>query len=255
MQKIISIITVNFNNLIGLTRTVESVIKQTLRSKIDFIVIDGESNDGSKEYLDIISDSLDYFVSEKDLGIYDAMNKGIKQSKGKYILFLNSGDYLINDQVIRNILLYDIWSNFDLILFDCVDSKDNVLKNYGQGLNLKYLSTKTFAHQSTFINRNLFFEFGIYNINYRIISDWVFFSNIFIKTTPKCFYKNIKITKMDDKIGISSNPMSYLMYKNDREKIDKQRLTELRNLLYYFLFKFYYHSLFYKYFRKIKQYV
>ena len=85
-MKKLSIITINYNNLNGLKTTVESVLNQSWQL-FEFIVIDGGSIDGSKEYLGLQKDKIDYCVSEPDKGIYNAMNKGIKEAKGDYLYF------------------------------------------------------------------------------------------------------------------------------------------------------------------------
>ena len=96
MAPLISIITVNFNDKIGLERTLESVFSQNFRN-FEYLVIDGGSNDGSKELLEKNSEKINYWVSEPDKGIYNAMNKGISFAKGEYLIFLNSGDHLKNE--------------------------------------------------------------------------------------------------------------------------------------------------------------
>ena len=84
----ISIITINYQNLEGLKKTVQSVINQTY-SNIEYIVIDGNSEDGTKEFLESQDSNIEYWISEPDKGIYNAMNKGILKAKGDYLLFLN----------------------------------------------------------------------------------------------------------------------------------------------------------------------
>ena len=96
MAPLISIITVNFNDKIGLERTLESVFSQNFRN-FEYLVIDGGSNDGSKDLLEKNSEKINYWVSEPDKGIYNAMNKGISFAKGEYLIFLNSGDHLKNE--------------------------------------------------------------------------------------------------------------------------------------------------------------
>ena len=90
---ILSIITINYNNLEGLRSTLNSVFKQTY-SDYEYIVIDGGSSDGSEEYLASQGNEITYWISEKDKGIYHAQNKGLSKAKGDYVLFLNSGDEL-----------------------------------------------------------------------------------------------------------------------------------------------------------------
>ena len=88
----ISIITICLNEIGTIEKTCESIIEQSY-DNYEWIVIDGASNDGTIEYLSNFQDRILHFVSEKDEGIYDAMNKGIKLSSGKYVIFLNGGDY------------------------------------------------------------------------------------------------------------------------------------------------------------------
>ena len=84
----LSVITINYNNLEGLTRTCESVTSQSSR-EFEWIVIDGGSTDGGKEYLETLDLKPNYWCSERDNGIYSAMNKGIDMAHGEYMLFLN----------------------------------------------------------------------------------------------------------------------------------------------------------------------
>lgn len=98
----LSIITVNLNDKTGLEKTIKSVISQSF-SDFEFIIIDGESTDGSIDIINQYKSKISYWVSEKDSGIYNAMNKGIRQAKGEYLYFLNSGDALHNENVLHHI--------------------------------------------------------------------------------------------------------------------------------------------------------
>ena len=90
MKPLFSIITVTYNAVDTLERTIRSVISQ--REHIEYIIIDGGSTDGTQEIVDVYKSYISYFVSEKDSGIYDAMNKGLKAATGEYVWFLNAGD-------------------------------------------------------------------------------------------------------------------------------------------------------------------
>ena len=90
-----SIITINYNNSEGLRQTIDSVVSQTYH-EYEYIVIDGGSTDGSVDIIGFFSDKVDYWVSEKDRGIYHAMNKGVAQAHGDYCIFMNSGDSFYN---------------------------------------------------------------------------------------------------------------------------------------------------------------
>ena len=99
----LSIITINYNNKEGLQKTITSVVSQTVK-EFEWVVIDGGSTDGSKELIEKYTDHIDYYVSEPDKGIYNAMNKGIHASHGKYLQFLNSGDSLHDNDTIERVL-------------------------------------------------------------------------------------------------------------------------------------------------------
>lgn len=103
-MKIISIITINYNNKVGLKKTIESVIQQDFNS-FEFIVIDGGSTDGSYDVIQEYRNYIDYWVSEPDKGIYNAMNKGITIARGEYCNFMNSGDFFYDKNVLSSIFV------------------------------------------------------------------------------------------------------------------------------------------------------
>jgi len=98
----LSIISINLNNVAGLQKTIESVWPQTF-TDYEYIIIDGGSTDGSIDIIKKYSDKITYWISEKDNGIYHAMNKGIEVAKGDYCLFLNSGDWLVDKKILENV--------------------------------------------------------------------------------------------------------------------------------------------------------
>ncbi|HNW57942.1 MAG TPA: glycosyltransferase, partial [Bacteroidales bacterium] len=102
MERKLSIITVNRNNAEGLRKTIASVIAQTY-GNYEFVIIDGASTDESLEVIRKNAGRISYWISEPDNGTYHAMNKGIKVSAGEYCLFLNSGDYLVDKNVLEKI--------------------------------------------------------------------------------------------------------------------------------------------------------
>jgi glycosyltransferase involved in cell wall biosynthesis len=176
-KPLISIITVNLNDIEGLKKTMTSVFGQTFK-EFEYIVIDGGSTDGSKEYIESHSDKIDYWESVPDNGIFHAMNKGILKSTGKYLQFLNSGDWLYNEKVLDTI---------SKDLFDCNILFGNVVKvkpngekylekgPQGKDITLDTLFRGTVHHGSSFIDRNLFTQYGLYDEELKIVSDWKFF--------------------------------------------------------------------------------
>ena len=167
----LSVITINFNNLTGLQHTCESIAAQTLQ-EFEWIVIDGGSTDGGKEYMEQFRRKPDYFVSEKDAGVYDAMNKGIAASHGEYLLFLNSGDFLVDGNVLQQVI--DNWQEADIVYGDaffCRGSEEHE-EHYPEYFSLyDYWRIYTMCHQATFIRASLLQERG-YDTKYRIVADF-----------------------------------------------------------------------------------
>ncbi len=169
----LSIITINYNNLDGLKRTVESVVNQTWQ-EFEYIVIDGGSTDGSAEYLECQNEHIDYWISEPDKGIYNAMNKGIAKATGEYLLFLNSGDHLFSETVLQE--NHSRITDYDLIYFNIQNVGYNFSKiiSYPGKLRFSDMFFGILSHQSTFIKRELFNKVGLYDEKLKIVSDWKF---------------------------------------------------------------------------------
>ena len=172
----ISIITINLNNKDGLKETIDSVINQTY-SDIEYIIIDGGSTDGSVDIIKEYNDKISYWISEKDKGIYNAMNKGIRVSTGDYLLFLNSGDHLIENNVLEKVFPYLDGTDFVYGNEWKVNErrKGNIPYEavYPNKLDESFFRRTSLPHQSTFIKRELLKDW--YNENYKIISDWILF--------------------------------------------------------------------------------
>lgn len=166
-----SIITVNLNNACGLEDTIKSVINQTCHS-FEFLIIDGGSTDNSKSIIEKYKSHINYCVSESDKGIFNAMNKGIKASKGDYLIFMNSGDCFYDKNVLEQSLNY---LGTDFVIGDIKRKDNDKLLNY----ELSDISMMTFykgaiPHQATFHKRSLFAD-SLYDEQLRISSDWKFF--------------------------------------------------------------------------------
>lgn len=216
-----SIITINYNDRLGLQKTIESVINQTYTG-IEFIVVDGESSDGSKGIIEQHSNQITKWVSEKDKGIYHAMNKGIKMAIGDYLLFLNSGDILIDNEVVKA-ASNEMKDNKDLYYGDIYfKRKDQTTKEtFPEQLTFDFFYYNNLSHQATFIKRTLFDDLFFYNESYKIAADWEFFIYAVCKANVSYRHLPIYITLYDGS-GISSNDGNKEIVTKERElTIDK----------------------------------
>lgn len=169
-----SIITINRNYAKGLERSIKSVIGQTYKD-IEYIVIDGGSTDDSKAVIERHEDSIAYWVSESDRGIYHAMNKGIKVATGEYVLFLNSGDVLASADVLAAV--HDTLRRNDTDYFtgavDIVSLRGQKISQFvpPAQVSLFYFIFSALQHQGTFIRRKLLAD-SLYDESLKICADW-----------------------------------------------------------------------------------
>lgn len=198
----LSIITINYNDFSGLEKTIKSVIAQTFKD-FQYIVIDGGSTDGSKEILEKYRNFLDIAVSEKDNGIYNAMNKGAAYATGEYLLFLNSGDELFDETTLENVCKKEISADIVCGRVLNYSEKDSYIKIPPKVVTLYTFIGGSLPHPSAFIKRSLFQKVGGYSEAYRIISDWCFFVEATL--IERCSYSTIAdiITRFN-RFGLSS---------------------------------------------------
>jgi glycosyltransferase involved in cell wall biosynthesis len=218
-SKLLSIITINFNNRVGLEKTINSVKNQTNRS-FEYIIIDGGSTDGSIKIIEDNLNVINYWVSEKDKGVYNAMNKGIRAATGDYLLFLNSGDYFYDSSALTKVLNYPLQE--DIIYGDLYLEGSEVLtlKNYPSKVTFNYFFSylESLPHPSSLIKKSLFSRVGLYNEEFLIISDWEFWLKaIFLHQAT---YKKIPVPISVFNInGISSAQTNILKTKLEKEVV------------------------------------
>jgi glycosyltransferase involved in cell wall biosynthesis len=166
-----SVITINFNNLDGLIKTVESVLSQSYEL-IEYIIIDGGSSDGSKEFLIENSQQIDFWVSEKDNGVYHAMNKGLNIAKGDFCIFLNSGDFFYDKFVLEKVN-FSLDKNYSLIYGIILWEIHREMWNPMVGYKSYEITKKSeIPHQGCFFNTNELKAIGGYKEEFKIVSDW-----------------------------------------------------------------------------------
>lgn len=197
-----SIITITYNNLDGLRRTADSVSAQTYRD-MEWIVVDGGSTDGTKEWLDNAQCTMRnaQFLSEPDKGVYDAQNKGIRLAKGGFCFFLNAGDTFCGADVLERMMAdcgeADIVYGNELV----VDAEGKRV-GYCKGVenpSFVDLYNSCMKHQATFIRRTLFDRYGTYDSTMRICADfdW-FFRVIAFHDEVRLLYKDVDVAYFEN---------------------------------------------------------
>ncbi len=175
----ISIITVCLNSEETIEETIKSVINQKL-ADIEYIVIDGDSQDRTLSIIKSYKHLISRILSEKDEGIYDAMNKGINISSGDYIYFLNADDYLINDFVIQEVTQF-LSDNpaFDVVYGNIqvrhLHQKPSLHQPPLPDKILHELICNALPHQATFARRSILKKMGGFNSKFKIAADYDWF--------------------------------------------------------------------------------
>lgn len=167
----VSIITVVYNGAQTIEQTILSVLGQTYKN-IEYIIIDGQSTDGTQNIVRKYMDSIDCFISEKDNGIYDAMNKGIRIATGEIIGIINSDDWY-SENAVEQAIDYFTQKEVDLVYGKVCFVEQNGEKKIAQQLPLEMLWYRTVVyHPSVFIKKKIYEQFGFYNLKYKISSDY-----------------------------------------------------------------------------------
>jgi glycosyltransferase family 2 len=188
-KPMVSIITVVFNGEKYLEQTIKSIVNQTYKN-FEYIIIDGGSTDGTIGIIKKYEDKISYWISEKDNGIYDAMNKGIEKANGDWINFMNAGDSFYMDNILENIFLQNDFKNIDVIYgnHNVIYPNKTKIKKAGDINNI--WKGSQFCHQSSFVSSRIHKQCK-FNTSNRIGADFEFFYTIYKKGNVKFKYVDI----------------------------------------------------------------
>ena len=227
----ISIITIVKNDVLNIKNTILSVINQNYKD-FEYIVIDGNSTDGTYEIISEFSNKIDFFISEKDNGIYDAINKGISYATKNLIGIIHSGDLLIDNSLTKIYELSKYYPN-SIIYGDIYYTESIFNHNYKKLYiaNHKFLKKEmTIFHPSTFIPQQIYQKYGKYDTKYKSASDYDFLLKLFLQNV-NFIYLNIPLT-IFSKGGLSTQNISLTLAEN--YYIRKSQIS-IYNALCYFL--------------------
>jgi glycosyltransferase involved in cell wall biosynthesis len=173
----ISLITISYNSAKTIEQTIQSVLLQTYEN-IEYIIIDGASADGTLEIINRYSDKITKIISEKDAGIYDAMNKGITLATGEIIGIINSDDFYKDKFVIEKVVDCFVKNNVDAVYtnLEYVD-RENIDKKVRSWQAGKYSLEKLNSgwappHPTFFVRKEIYEKYGNFNLDFKIAADY-----------------------------------------------------------------------------------
>ena len=214
----LSIITINYNNAEGLRKTLTSVASQTYK-QIEHIIVDAASTDGSVEVIKEYVNEARYDViwsSEKDKGIYDGMNRGIKKATGDYVWILNSGDSAAAGDVVEQMMNVLAVGRIDILSGNIVRICDNK-KEYAplpvkrekdkkprpMDVSMLTFYTATIPQDAAFVQRELYEKYGYFDDKMKICADWKLYLNMIALGGVQPMYVNIDVV-LFDMTGVSN---------------------------------------------------
>jgi glycosyltransferase involved in cell wall biosynthesis len=195
----LSLITVCYNAEKVLEQSLQSAMSQDFQD-FEFVIIDGGSSDKTLEIARKFSSKIGYIISEKDKGIYDAMNKGILAANGEWLYFLNAGDSFYNNQVLSSLFNNPDLAKSDFIYGKVQTKNEPTGVDYitGEPIELKDFYTKyPICHQATFSKKALFDEIGLFNTKYKLAADTEWFARLFKAKSKACTFIDMVIAFYD----------------------------------------------------------
>ncbi len=222
-QPLVSIITVVYNGEAYLEQTIRSVLEQTY-ANIEYIIIDGGSTDGTVDIIKKYEKYIAYWISEKDEGIYDAMNKGIKAASGEIIGLLNADDYYVDSHVLSKVKNAFSASSADVVYGDIfLKTQTSTVLSKAHIIGLKYKlfpyslnwiwAGMIIGHPASFIKKNIYDEIGVYDTRFKISADYDFIFKV-INAKKKFYYLPEPLVFFRDG-GVSTSNLKQ-KYKEDK---------------------------------------
>jgi putative colanic acid biosynthesis glycosyltransferase len=212
-----TIATVCLNNLAGLHATAKTIAAQDF-TNFEWIVIDGASTDGTLEWLESQSATYLRWVSAKDKGLYDAMNKGLDLARNDYVIFMNSGDLFASSTTLR-VAAEKLSQNPPDILYGDAIEFDDAGEDYKKAMNHRLVYYSMFTHHQSIFYSRAFLGKQRYNLDFRIASDWALTASL-LKRGATARYANFPVAKFA-RGGISNTPSS-----RERNRIELFKLHE-----------------------------
>lgn len=216
----VSIITVVYNNRDYIQSCIESVLSQDYYN-VEYIVIDGASNDGTIDIINFYKDRISYFASEPDNGIYDALNKAIQISTGEIIGFLHSDDVFNSDNVITKVVDIFVRNCCGIVYSDLVyvskNNSEKIIRYWKSGSckNEKIKNGWMPPHPTVFLKTEVFIKCGLFDVSYKISADYDLIIRLLFKYQITTYYLSEVTVRM--RIGGKSNKSIVNVIKKSKE--------------------------------------
>lgn len=172
---LITVVTVCYNSVDMIEKTLKSVIEQSYSNK-EYVVIDGASTDGTKKIVERYIDSIDFFMSESDNGIYHAMNKAVGVAKGEWVIFMNAGDVFVDNAVLEKVS-YSLSATIDVLYGDILTSRNTELVLKEAPSEIKSMHRMPFCHQAVFTRTSLLRSFP-FDEKYKMSADFKLYKQL-----------------------------------------------------------------------------
>ncbi|GIT99335.1 glycosyltransferase family 2 protein [Sulfurovum sp. TSL1] len=235
-KPLVSIITVVFNGEKHLEQTIQSVINQRYEN-VEYIIIDGGSTDRTVDIIKKYEDQIDYWVSEKDEGIYDAMNKGISLSQGDIIGLINADDFYEENIFVSIIDVYQK-NDADVIYGDIyfingkqkkVSTANATGKRYGVfSYSFKWIWVDMlFPHPSSFVKRSTYKKYGTFDSSYKISGDYDIFLRFYIKKATFSYIPKVLASFREGGISMTDTQLK----RQENFQIRKKHSLFIANLV------------------------
>ena len=186
----VSIITVSYNSVDTIEKTIQSVLKQSYQY-IEYIIIDGLSTDGTQQIVEKYIDRIAYYVSEKDDGLYDAMNKGIQMATGEIIGIINSDDWYA-ENTIEDVVDYFLQTEAELVygkIINVLQGKE-IQENWQIPLDHMWYEM-AISHPSVFVKKKIYEQLGVFNTAYKLAADYELLLRLYSKKVKFCYLDKV----------------------------------------------------------------
>jgi glycosyltransferase len=231
----ISIITASYNNGSTIKDTIESVLLQSY-SPIEYIIIDGNSTDRTKEIIQSYAAKISKFISENDNGIYDALNKGINIATGDIIGFLHADDIYANSEIIAKVASLflqsaEIWAVYGDLQFVSQQDPSRLIRTWKSNPFQKSLLAKGWmpAHPTLFLKNDVYQKYGLFDVNYKIAADYDLILRVFSQPGFSAAY--IPEVFINMRMGGASTGRLINLLRKSKEDYQILRKNKVGNIL------------------------